>query len=73
MRRTEIEARPVGRLSTAACSIEMGPYGVGDRLTFHTGEEVMVTALCSVTYKLKSLNGRGTFLLTPEELRELLG
>jgi hypothetical protein len=65
--------RPVGTYGTSACDIEMGPYKTGDKLIFKTGEEAIVIAIGAESYQMKSLNGRGKFMVTLEELRELLG
>lgn len=47
---------------------EEGALGVGDRVELKTGEILMVTAVCSVTYAMKSITGRGTAMMTMVEL-----
>lgn len=65
--------RPVGRVDGPRIDRgEEGCLDVGDTVELVTGETLMVTAVGSVTFQLKSLNGEGTALLTKDELDRLV-
>lgn len=62
--------RPAGTFGTGPPPA--GVLGTGDVVTFPTGERLIVIAVCSVSYALRSLSGSGNVLVTPEELAEML-
>ena len=67
------KGRPVGTIEGRRIDrAEEGCLDVGDTVTLTTGEELMVTAVGTVTFQLRSLNGCGVALLTSDELDELV-
>ena len=67
------QPRPVGTIKGKLIDrTEEGVLDVGDTVELTTGEVLMVTAVGTVTFRLKSLNGTGTALLTSDELDRLV-
>ena len=64
--------RPVGNFGMGQPAPDPEMFAKGDVIVIaETGERAMVTGYGSTAYVLESIDGRGTFLLTHEEMLEL--